>query len=106
MREAGGHFDDGVEDEVDHQRNAAPVAVGHQSKDERAHGTERQRERDGESNLFVGAVKLFGDRGQAEDDQEEVEGVERPAEEAGEDCRAMTVCGRLNGCRNSSCRNS
>ena len=84
MREAGGHLDHGVEDEVDHQRQAAPVAIGHQSKDERAHRTEHQGKRDGESNLRVGAVKLLGDGRQREDDQKEVEGVKRPSEEAGE----------------------
>src|SRR5580658_5291713 len=35
VRETSGHFDHGVENEVDHQGNAAPVTIGHQSKDER-----------------------------------------------------------------------
>src|SRR5580704_11679087 len=95
MREASSHLDRGVEDKVNHQRNAPPIAVGHQSEDERAHGTECQRKRDRKSNLFIGAVKLFRNRGQAEDNQEEVKSVEGPSKETGEDRGAVTVfCGR------------
>ena len=83
-REAGEHFDDRVEDQVDHQRQAAAVAVGHQAEEERADRTEGQRGGDGEGHLGVGLVKLAADRRQAGDDEEEVEGVERPAEIAGE----------------------
>jgi hypothetical protein len=40
-------------------------------------------------------VKLLGDRGQREDNQEKVERVECPAEEAGEDGGAVTTRGRV-----------
>src|SRR5437016_6665128 len=99
MREAGSHLDHGVEDEVDHQGQAAAVAIGHQSKDERAHGTEHQGKRDGESNLCICAVKFLSDGGQREDDQEEVEGVERPSEEPGEYGGPVAAFGRRNGWR-------
>ena len=46
---------------------------------------------DGERDLGVGLVKLLADGGEAEDDQEEVEGVERPAEESGQKRRAMIL---------------
>ena len=83
MRETGGHLDHRVENQVDHQGNAAPVAVGQQSKDESAHRPERQRQRDGERNLLVGAVKLLRNGRQREDNQKEVESIQRPAEKAG-----------------------
>ncbi len=45
-REAGEHFDDREEDQVDHQRQPAAVAVGQQAEDERADRAERQRDGD------------------------------------------------------------
>src|SRR5271163_2448749 len=106
MREASRHLDYGVEDEVEHQRNAAAVTVGHQSKNERAHRTKRQGQRDGESNLFVGAVKLLGNRGQTEDDQKEIESVQRPPEKAGEDRGPVAVFCRWSDWLNGRIRGS
>ena len=68
MREASCHLNHGVEDKVDHQGETAPVAIGHQSKDERAYRTEHEGKRDGESDLCVGPVKLLCDGRQREDD--------------------------------------
>src|SRR3984893_6857027 len=98
MREASEHLDHGVEHQVDHQGEAAAVAIGHQSKDKSAHRTKCQGKRNGESNFGVGAVKLLSDGGQREDDQKEVEGVKGPSEEPGE--YGWTVGAfRLRGCR-------
>src|SRR5208282_4740250 len=91
MRETSCHFDHGVKHQVDHQGNAAAVTIGHQSKDERAHGTERQRQSNRESDVSVRPVKLFRDRRQREDDQEKVEGVKRPAKKTGENGGTMAV---------------
>jgi hypothetical protein len=84
MSEASCHLDQGVEDEVDHQGNAAAIAIGHQSEDERADGTERKGKGDGESDLFVSPVKLLRDGSQGKDDQEKVKRIKCPSEKAGE----------------------
>ena len=84
VREAGEHFDHGIEDEVDHQRQAAAVAIGHQSEDEGADGTKDESQRNGKRDLFVGPVKLLGDGGQRKNNEKKVEGIERPSQKTGE----------------------
>ena len=79
--EAGEHLDDRVEDEVDHEREAAPVAVGEEAEEEGADRAEGERQGDRERDGGVRGVELLRDRGEGEDDEEEVERVERPAEE-------------------------
>ena len=96
--EAGGDFDGGVEDKIDHQRQAPPVAISQQAEQKSAHRPKGQRDGDGERNGRIRLVELLGDGGQAEGDQEEVEGVERPSEVAGQQRVAM-IARRFNGLR-------
>src|SRR6185312_9090855 len=73
--------------------DAATVSVGHQPENESAHGPEGERERDRQRHRFVGLPELLPDGGQREGDEKEVEGIERPAEEAGDDGCAVAVDG-------------
>ena len=92
--QSGQHFHHREEDEVDHQRELATITVGHQAEDESPDGPERERHRDSQRKLSVGLMKILRDRRQREDDKKEVERVERPAEEAGEDRSAMAARSR------------
>src|SRR5438093_6040827 len=83
--EAGEYLDDRVEDEVDHERESAPVAIGEKAEEEGADRPEGERQGDRERDGGVRGVELLRDRGEGEDDEEEVERVERPAEEGGQD---------------------
>src|SRR2546423_401643 len=96
-RQACEHLDQRVEHQVDHQRQLAPVAVGEQPEDERAHRPEGERECDRERDRGVRLPELPGDRRERHHDEEEVERVERPAEEAGDDGGAPVVGGRAYG---------
>ena len=91
MGKARSHLDHGIENEVDHQRKASPIAIGHQSKDERSHRTEHERQRDGKSDGSIRAVKFLSDRRQRKDNQEKVESIQRPAKEPGKHRRSMAV---------------
>src|SRR5205823_2609933 len=63
----------------------APVAVGDEAEDERAHGPECEGERDRERDRGVRLPELPGDGREGHHDEEKVERVERPAEESGDD---------------------
>ena len=67
------------------QGAAASVAVGEQAEDDGAEGTHGERGGGGEDDFCRGDVKLRGERVDEEDGDEEVEGVEGPAEKAGAD---------------------
>ncbi len=69
---------------------APAVAVGHQAEDDRADRAHRERERDRVS-AMSGRVLPNARRDVVDDERqdEEVEGVERPAEKAGEDGVAL-----------------
>ncbi len=82
---AAKQFDRGKENDVGHQRAAATVAVGEHSEDEGADRAHGQRAGDGQNDLRFADVEVLGQRVEEEDDDEEVEGVERPAKKAGGD---------------------
>ena len=85
----GSDLEDRVEHEIDHERNAPAVAVREHAEDQCADRSEGERDRQGLRHLRIGDVKFLSDRGQRDDDDEKIEGVERPAEEAGGDCGAL-----------------
>jgi len=91
VSEAGQNLHDREEDQIDHQRQLPPVAVGHQPEDERPDGTEGERHSDRERHLGVSLVELLRDCRQRKDDEKKVECVEGPAEEAGEDGGAVAA---------------
>src|SRR3989449_8494114 len=90
-REPRKHLDDGVEHEIRHQRDLAAVAIRDQPENERAHRTEREREGEGERDVGVGPPEILRDRRERHHDEEEIERVERPAEEAGDDGGALVA---------------
>ena len=79
----GEDFDDGVKDQVDHERNAPAVAIGDEAEYERADRAESQGERQAQGHLGDRFVVGFGDRRKGHYDQEKIEGIQRPAEESG-----------------------
>jgi hypothetical protein len=80
--EGAGELEDRVAGDVEHERRTAAVFVGERAEEEGAYRTKGESEKEG---LGYGRgldMEIAGDRGDAEDEDEEVEGVERPAEEA------------------------
>lgn len=83
--ECAGEFDDGEAEDVEHQDGAAAVAVGEHAEEERADGSEGLGEEDGAEDVGRFGVEVGGDGFDAEDEEEEVETVECPAEEGGDE---------------------
>ena len=88
-REAGGKLEDREEDDVGHQHRAAAEMLGQPAEEEGADRPRCERQEDAFGDrLHVGA-ELLGDGREHEHHQEEVEGVERPAEIARPDRAAL-----------------
>ena len=81
-RQARQHFDHRVEDEVEHQRQAAAVAIRHDAEQHRTDRPHRQARGQRQRDLRARAAEVLGDRVEHHDQHEEVERIERPAEEA------------------------
>ena len=92
-RQSGKHLTDGKEHQVDHQWKPAAVTVGKQAKEESAYRPKHQRRGDGKRDGGVRLVKLFSDRGEAQRDEKEIEGVQRPPQKSG--CQRGTMIGSL-----------
>lgn len=84
-RERRRELDDRIEDDVDHQRPAATVTIGGPAEDQRAEWPQHQRHRDREGDRGNRLHELFGDGAHDEDEQKEVERVEHPAGERGQE---------------------
>ena len=82
-RKCRGQLEDGEGDNVEHQGGSAAVALRHRAKQQSANGAHDQRPEDGLGNLFYTHVEVRGDRLQAEGEQKKVEGIQRPAQKAG-----------------------
>ena len=83
-REAGEHFDGGIKKNVEHERKAAAIAIGEQAEEKCADGTRGQAGGDGQRDISDAEMKFLGDGREDEGEDEEIEGVERPAEKTGE----------------------
>ena len=83
-REAAGEFDHGIEEDVGHERHAAAVAVGEQTEEQRAHRAHGKRGGERPDDVGLTHPEMGGERIDQKHDDEEIKGVERPAEEAGE----------------------
>ncbi len=81
-REPAEHFDDGEIDDVRHQGNAATVAVGEQSEEQRADRAQGEGGGEREDDLFFADAEARGQGIHKKHDDEEVECVEGPAEKA------------------------
>ncbi len=88
-REAAQHRDDRVEDDVQHQRQPAAVAIGDEAEDDRADGPRDEREADGQRDVRPRLAERRRDVLDDERQDEEIERVERPAEKPGEDGVAL-----------------
>src|SRR5581483_10480447 len=88
-REARQYLDERVKHEIGHEGQLAAVAVGEQAEDQRPHGPEGGGQRDGQRDGGVGGAELPRDGRQRHHDEKEIEGVERPAEEPGEQGGAL-----------------
>ena len=80
--ETAQQFDCGEEDDVRHQRTAASVAVGHHAKDQCAKRTHGQRAGNRQHDGALADMKMLRQDVEQEDHDEEVEGIERPAQKA------------------------
>jgi hypothetical protein len=95
LRDAAEDRDRRVEEDVQHQRQPPPEPIGHQAEHDRADGPHRERQRDRQRDPRPRVLErragkervreILDDEGQ----DEEVEGVERPAEKPGEDGVAL-----------------
>ena len=88
---AGQDLDDGKENQIDYQWQPAAITISEQTEDERTHRPKSERERDGESNIFVCLVKVCGNRRQRHDDEEEIERIQRPTEKTRKQRRSVTL---------------
>ena len=98
-RKAAQHRNDGVEHDVDHQRNAATEPIGHEAEHDRAERAHGKGHRDRQRDLRSCFAERAGDVVENQREDEEVEGVERPPEKAGE--HGIPLIGALDRCLSS-----
>src|SRR5271155_3814437 len=82
-RERGGEFEAGEGNDVEHQGGAAADALGHEAEEEGPDWTHNKCPDDRLCHFFNPYMELGCDGGEADGEEEEVEGVEAPAEEEG-----------------------
>ena len=88
-REGARQFEKGITGDVQHQCRTPPIFVGEHSKEESTDGPEGESQKESFSNCGWLGLKVTGDRRNTEDQEEEVESVERPAEKACRECMAL-----------------
>src|SRR5438093_1236531 len=76
-------FNNRIEHDVDHERDATTESVTEPAKDKRAQWAHHQRKSDRKSNLRDCLAEVMCDRNKDERQKEKVERVECPSEEAG-----------------------
>src|SRR5579871_6668656 len=87
--EGGRKFEDGVGDDVDHQRGAAAPAIGHQAKQEGPQRAEHERKEDAFQQLGNFGVELGGNGGDAEGEDDFFVNDAATAEKAGNEGIAL-----------------
>jgi len=85
-----------VEDHVEHERQLAAVAVGHDAEQNRADRARHEAAHQRRRNRWDSDVEILGDRGNHHDQNEEIKRIQRPAEKSREDSIAL-VRPTLNG---------
>ena len=83
-----------VKEDVEHEREAAAVAIGEKSEQKRADGASGEAGRDGERDFRDGAMEIACDGSQDEREDEKIESVERPTEKTGDQSIASGWHGR------------
>ena len=94
-RERGQEFDHGIKNDVDHQRNATSESVAQESEEQRTQRPEHQGEHARERDFRDRHPELLRDRRENERQQKEIERVERPAEETGDEGIPLVPSQRL-----------
>src|SRR6185312_15579450 len=84
-----------IEGHVEHQHRPAPEPVGQTAEHEGAQRPRHQGQGDGGGHLRHLGVEVGGDVGEDEGQQEIVEGVQRPAEETGDEGGPLGLVERL-----------
>ena len=88
-RERSQQFDDRIKNDVDHQRNATAKSIAEPSKDECPERAHHQRDGDGEGDLRDGSPEIMRDRDEDKGKEEEIERVQGPPEETGDESVAL-----------------
>ena len=91
-RESGKRAEDRIAEDIQHQRRLASPSVAEPAEDEGADEPHRQRQEQGVGHRRHLDAELLGDVLEQEGQQEEVEGVEHPAEIGGEDRLLLLAC--------------
>jgi len=76
--------------DVDHQRWAASESVPQRAKEDSPDRSKGERQEDGLGDRRHPGVEVLRDRRNTEDEDEEIEGVQRPAKQTGEEGVALT----------------
>ena len=84
-RESSERAEDRIAEDIQHQRRLAPPPVAKPAEDERADEPHRQRQEQRVGHRRHTDAELLGDVLEQKGQEEEVEGVEHPAEKGGED---------------------
>ena len=91
-RKAGQELEDRIEQHIRHQGDAAAETVCRQPEDQSTNRAHRQRQEDCRRDGRNVGVKFFGNVFENEDENEEIGGIEGPAEIAGDQRIALLRC--------------
>ena len=91
-REAGRELDERIEQNIDHQSGPPSPAVSSAPEEKGSDRPHRERQQDGEGNFGNRGIEFLCDVLEHEHQEEEVEGVERPTEEARDDDAPLFAC--------------
>src|SRR6266704_6504344 len=83
--EAGKNYKERVIENVEDQRNAPAIAVREQAENERSHPARGQARGDRQGNRRDVGAEYLRNRSENKGQDEEIEGVQRPAQKAGQD---------------------
>jgi len=78
-REPAEHFYDRIKQHINHQRKLSAVAVGHQPEQKGPHWPEGERDAERQGDGGIALLKILRNLREHHDDNEEIEGIERPA---------------------------
>src|SRR5260370_32504842 len=82
-------FNNRIKNDVRHQRDAPAEFVAEQTEDKRTQRAHHQCQRNSECDFRNRSPKIVPDRHQHEREQKKIEGIQRPAEEASNECIAL-----------------
>ncbi len=86
---AGAELEDGIGDDVDHQRQVTIETIGGPSENQGPEWPHREGQGDGDGHVADFGAKVVRDGGDRKDENEKVEGVQRPPQQAGHERVAL-----------------